>query len=45
MEWKFLAVKPETKKILDELTGIGGKYRGYRKHELIKMGLDILAKV
>lgn len=42
MEWKFLAVKPETKEILNHLTSIDGKFRGYKKYEVIKLALDIL---
>ena len=45
MEWKFVAVRPETKETLDRLTAIDGKFSGYRKNELIKMGLDILEKI
>jgi len=42
MEWKFLAVRPETKEILDRLTSIDGKFRGYKKHQIIKLALEIL---
>ena len=42
MEWKFLAVRPETKEILDRLTGIGGRFSGYKKHQIIKIALQIL---
>lgn len=45
MEWKFLAVKPETKETLNRLTGINGKFRGYKKHEVIKLALDVLEQV
>ena len=45
MEWKFVAVRPETKETLDRLTAIDGKFSGYKKNELIQMALDILDKV
>ena len=45
MEWKYLAVNPQTKETLDRLTAIDGKFSGYRKNELIKLGLDILEKI
>ena len=44
MEWKYLAVNPQTKATLDRLTAVGGKFSGYKKYELIQMALDILDK-
>ena len=32
MEWKYLAVNPQTKETLDRLTAIDGKFSGYRKN-------------
>jgi len=44
VEWKYLAVNPQTKATLDRLTAVGGKFSGYKKNELIQMALDILDK-
>ena len=45
VEWKYLAVNPQTKATLDRLTAVGGKFSGYRKNELVQIALDVLEKV